>query len=447
MRLKRVKRVKRRQSAPPGNVAAIVDGFECRIVSTIDAVHPTSWDDLCASADAQPFLTRRFLGALEGAPPIAGVTRYLLLTDLRDQRDRSSTTEGAASSSAATYSAAAVVTVLTFDLSLLAPPRARTVISALRRILPRLLHVRVAACALSVSVGQSSLLIRPGVDVRRALRAVDMLLRYLATRARATVLAYADLRPQDSARFAVLATRGYGRLPNLPMHSMPVRFRDFDDYVSQLRTGYRKSLRRTKRRLVSAGVTLERVEDPAEILRRYDDAAHRLYLAVVARAEYQYEVLSRETFHALARAFPGEVTLLLARAPSGEVIGYAWSLVAAGRYYALYLGLDYAWNARCDLYFNLVDAEVAYALNRGARRIELGQTADRFKQRLGCEAEARTHCLRASGALTSLLLRAILPLLAPQPTPALALRVFRNSSTLAAAQRIAPMAQSPSPHE
>ena len=146
---------------------------------------------------------------------------------------------------------------------------------------------------------------------------------------------------------------------------------------------------------------------------------------MVAKAEYQYEVLSTETFHALARAFPGELTLLLARAPSGEVIGYLWSLFVAGRYCVLYAGLDYEWNARCELYFNLMYAELAHALDCGARRIELGQTADGFKARLGCEAEPRTHCLRARGAAPSLVLRAILPLLAPQSPPAPALRVFR----------------------
>jgi hypothetical protein len=136
-------------------------------------------------------------------------------------------------------------------------------------------------------------------------------------------------------------------------------------------------------------------------------------------------VLSKETFHALARAFPGEVTLLLACAPSGEVIGYSWSLFVQGHCCALYVGLDYEWNARCALYFHLAYAEMAYALDRDAHRIELGQTADSFKARLGCEAEARTLCLRARGALPSLALRAVLPLLAPQSPRALALRVFR----------------------
>jgi hypothetical protein len=143
----------RLESAPPDISAGIMEGFRFRIVSSIDAVSPASWDELCASADADPMLTRRFLRALEDAPPITGVTRYLLLTDL-------------GASGSATYSAAAVVTLLSFDLSLLAGPRVRRVVSALRRIFPTLLHVRVAACALGVSTGQSGLLVRPDVDAR-----------------------------------------------------------------------------------------------------------------------------------------------------------------------------------------------------------------------------------------------------------------------------------------
>ena len=209
----------RLESAPPdlsADISAgIVEGFQFHIVSSIDAAHPSWWDDLCASADADAMLTRRFLRALEDAPPIAGATRYLLLTDPRDTDPR----EGGSATYSPTYSAAAVVTLLSFDLSLLAGPRARRVIGALRRIFPRLLHVRVAGCALSVSLGQCGLLIRPSVDERRALRAIDTLLRRLAAHARASLLAYQDLRPRDGARLAALAARGYGRLPNLPIHT------------------------------------------------------------------------------------------------------------------------------------------------------------------------------------------------------------------------------------
>jgi hypothetical protein len=84
------------------------------------------------------------------------------------------------------------------------------------------------------------------------------------------VLAFQDLGPRDGARLAALAARRYGRLPNLPIYTLPARFHDFADYVSCLRKHYRTNLRRTQRRLREAGVTLERLHDLSQIVGAYD---------------------------------------------------------------------------------------------------------------------------------------------------------------------------------
>jgi predicted N-acyltransferase len=402
----------RSRLAPTG----FVEGYQYHLTSTIGALYPPAWDELCVSADADVMLTRRFLQVLEDAPPFASATRYLAVWN----------------PAASHYRAAAVVTLLSLDLVALAGRRLRRAVALVRRLFPSFLLVNAAFCGLSVSLGQSGVLMCPGADghdesdERRAMRALDRLVQTIAHGEHARLVVYQDLAPRDETRLLELERRGYRRLANLPAHTFPTRFRDFDEYRGQLRANYRKIVRRSQRKFRAAGVTLDRLADPARIQAEYTDETHRLYQAVLERAEYQYEVLTTGFFHTLALAFPGELTCLLARAPTGEVIGFLWSLLVGGRYYGLYMGMDYDWNARCDLYFNLVYAELDYALRSGARTIDLGQTADRFKARLGSEAESRTFCIRGRGALLSPLLRATLPLLEPGPRPASALHVFRD---------------------
>jgi predicted N-acyltransferase len=216
-------------------------------------------------------------------------------------------------------------------------------------------------------------------------------------------------------------------LPTLPTHRFPPIFRDFEEYSQEVRAGYRRAIRLTQRKLRDAGVTLERVEDPDELIARYGKAEHRLYRAVEERAAYKFEVVSTRFFHSLARAWPGGLTCTFARAPSGEVIGFLWSLLVAGRFHTLYVGLDYRWNARCDLYFNLFYADLDYALRRGATSIDLGQTADVFKSRLGAWQEPLFLCFRARRPVLAQALRLALPLLTPAAVPAPVYHVFRHA--------------------
>jgi predicted N-acyltransferase len=223
-----------------------------------------------------------------------------------------------------------------------------------------------------------------------------------------------------------MESSGYLRIATLPVHIFPPGFRDFEEYTRRVRASYRRSIRITQRKLHNAGVRLERVEDPVQLIALYGEAEHQLYRAVEAKAAYHFEIVTQRFFHALARACPGELTCALAYAPSGQIIGFQWSLLTGGRFHTIYVGLDYAWNARCELYFNLFYADLDYALRRGATYIDLGQTAESFKTRLGAQQEPRYLCFQALNPLLAYALRRALPLLTLPENAVPAHHVFRT---------------------
>jgi predicted N-acyltransferase len=246
----------------------------------------------------------------------------------------------------------------------------------------------------------------------------------MARKAGTPFVAYKEFAPQDLPELRGLSQLGYKCVPNLPVNLLPVRFAHFQEYISALRSIYRRTIHKSEKKLQREGITIERIEDPADIQLWYTEEVHGLYLAVVERAEYQFEILTSRFFRSLAQAFPGDFGVSVARTASGQTIGFASSLCVKGYYHGLYIGLDYAWNARCDVYFNLMYAELEYALRRHVHMIDLGQTADAFKARLGCEQEERSIFVRVRGGLRPRLLRLALPLLFPAPPAMPQLRVF-----------------------
>src|SRR6185437_13401957 len=120
------------------------------------------------------------------------------------------------------------------------------------------------------------------------------------------------------------------------------------------------------------------LEDPEEIRRVYTPEVHRLYEAVVAKADLKLEVLPHSFFHELAAQLPGRATLTVLYRQE-RLIALAWGLAAGPESHGLFCGIDADHNAECDLYFNVVYQYLDYAYRRGSKLITLGQTAESFK--------------------------------------------------------------------
>jgi Peptidogalycan biosysnthesis/recognition len=388
-------------------------GYFYRVTPSIAQVDPTAWDDLCANTGAGVMHTRRYLQVVEDERLFDGEQRYITLS-----------TPGSSQ-----LLAAAICTILPIDLVSLADEPVRRAVGAIRKLVPSFLRVKAALCGIPVGLGQSSVLIRDGADVGRLLRALDRLLQSVAQWTRAAMVLYQDFGPQDELRLKRLEERSYLRVRSLPSYTFPIQYHTFDEYLHSLRAVYRSSIRRSQRKLRNVGVTLERVSDASRLTELYGDQAHQLYLAVEAKAEYQFELVTKHFFYALAQAFPGELTCVFGRAPSGEIIGFLWSLIVDKRYYGLYIGLDYRWSERSDLYFNLIYADMEYALRQGLNRIDIGPTADSFKARLGGDKEPRYLAVQARHALLAGFLRWTLPWLTSPVEQIQAFRVFRDQVT------------------
>jgi predicted N-acyltransferase len=321
--------------------------------------------------------------------------------------------------------ACANLSAVTIDLAHLAHPAVARVIRGFPRALRQFRELRLFLCGLPVSAGQNSLALAPHGDRRRALAELDTVVADLASRSRAHGIVYKEFGRRDLEALAPLLTLGYRRIPTLPMNCFTPAFDSFQQYLAALRSHYRYKINRSIRKLAIAGIEISLHSDPQDILALYTTEVHSLYLQVLERSNTRFETLSIELFRELTRRLPGQIELVVLSRQS-RIVAFGWCQRTETTYHLLYVGVDYQLNDACDLYFNLMYAWLGRALQTGATRLEVGQTTDAFKARLGCYSEPLYAFMRGVGPVMSLINRLLAPAMVAREPSTPPLHVFND---------------------
>ena len=381
--------------------------YRVRFVARAADLPPADWDAGREIA-ATVFMDPRFLTTVERAFATQGRFLHALVYDEGDRP------QGWAS-----------VCSFPVDVVTLAGPGLQSVATGVRSVLPGLGLLRTLFVGLPVSLGQSHLVIAPAADPEGVVEALDAALAEIAARERAWLVVWKEFDTAAAARLdPPLLARGYRRAESPVMHELPARFTDFADYCAALTSHYRNDIRRSERKFRASGLRVAHLHGAEEIRRVYTPEVHRLYEAVVARSAVKLETLPVEFFQELARQFAGLVTLTVVY--DGErIVAFNWGMMDGRVHHYLFCGMDYAAAPDADLYFNLMYRQLDEALRWRPERIEVGQTADTFKARLGCRPEPRYFYVKPGRLLTRVALRHGFDLFFPERPPAPTYAVFR----------------------
>jgi predicted N-acyltransferase len=392
------------------SIATMAPSSSHTISPSIDAVDLAAWERLCGDRD-NPFMEAKFLRAVEQSMAGQAKVWYVVLRDdhipdraraarsgspdripNRARAARSGSPDRIPDRAKAARSgspdedqpaACACLTEFTVDLAIVAGSGLKKIIGAIRRVFPRVFFFKIMMCGLPVSNGQSSLRIAPGVDRAWVLGQLDSMMREKAAGARARFLLFKEFTATECEEMKSVRELGYTLGESLPINMFERKFADFEQYLAALKAHYRQDIRRSKKKLEKAGLTITRIHGGPELEQMYTDEVHQLYLAVVERAESKLEVLPREFFLAMSREFGNSISFTYA-SREGRIAGFNWALRSGQAYRFMFCGIDYQLNEMADLYFNLMYAELDNGLRSNAAAIEVGQTADLFKSRLGC---------------------------------------------------------------
>ncbi len=389
----------------PASLSRGAGSISSQVFSSFDDV-PAAWRSLCARADLamDPDVLRIFQRTLADQCRCWGVIVY---------------DHGAAVGCAA-------LGLFQTELADISHPMFTRLRDRIRCVWPGFMRLTVLFCGLPVPSGATHLRVCASADGRRVTLVaaeVDRVMRGIARTAGARLLVFKELEETSGALAQTLRQAGYmhGGIP--PMHLLNRSFDSFANYRDGLRSRYRAQIQRSQKKLTAAGFEALSGRGSAFFDAHWNDAAHRLYVAVQRRAKQKLELMPAAFFRELAHALGDELSLTLIRR-AGRVCAFTFAITRAGTHYNLYSGLDYALNSEGDLYFNLFYYDLDQAFRSGATSVHLGQTSDSFKSRLGSTTQPLYFFVRARSAWMNAALRLLAPVAFPAVRPVRSQDVF-----------------------
>ncbi len=178
------------------------------------------------------------------------------------------------------------------------------------------------------------------------------------------------------------------------------RFRSVAEYKQDLRAPWRRRIKATQKKF--SGVRTVR-----ETCSAFTEKHHALYLDVLKRAPEKMETLGFDFF----RELPPPIELVSCYR-GWDLICWRLILAEQGRLLFLLGGHDYSLNGRYDAYFNNLLGVLEDGMAQGALRIDLGQTAEDPKARLGAQPMSEQMLLHHSSPIWGRLVGLAAPLLA-----------------------------------
>jgi len=178
----------------------------------------------------------------------------------------------------------------------------------------------------------------------------------------------------------------------LPAIILQKNFKSWDDYLGSLRSDYRRRLKL----ITGPFKKIKTVQGDCSL---YTREMHCLYLEVLKHSKGKLETLSYSFFHELPQRFS-----LTAYFDKEILLGWYISVSCSGKFYFFLGGFNYSTNREYNTYFNLLLGILKEGIEKGKPLIDLGQTAEISKTRLGGRSREKWMLVHHSNWLVRRLL-------------------------------------------
>jgi len=185
----------------------------------------------------------------------------------------------------------------------------------------------------------------------------------------------------------------------LPTIMLKNHFLTWDDYLTALRSNYR-------RRLIRIDQNYRDLRFEKKLCSAFTDTMYRQYLEVYKRSRGKLEKLNFDFFKYLPQEF-----ILTLCCKSETIIGWNIALENQGIYYFFLGGIDYKQNKNCNTYLRLLSNIVKDGIDNKSKVIELGQTAEIAKMRMGGKPETLYMQAYHSNFIVNILIKSLSSLL------------------------------------
>lgn len=365
------------------------NGLNIRLYRDINDVAPAEWDSVLGSDDL--LMSHRFIRACQQAR-IEDASFWHLVISKGDE----------------------VVGIATLhrmfvNLELLSSGLTRKLIDHVKGQWPGFCRLPVLFCGLPISCGEPCLKISSAADFDEICAAVVEVMEDVASDTATQLLCFKEFAPEAVGRMDFVLSRGYFRTFSLPSCYLSLTWNCFSSYLESMRAPYRRQVRASLRARRETGLRVHRLDAGAT----HSETIFALYNQTILRAQQRLEILNPEFFHLLNTCLGEQVKVILIELEESP-LAMAVVLFTGNVATFLFAGMEEERRPQWQLYQNLLTEVVAIAIERGVKRLELGQTSYAMKSRLGAQESPRYLYLRYRGYVKHSLLRGFSPVLFPQ---------------------------------
>ena len=208
-----------------------------------------------------------------------------------------------------------------------------------------------------------------------------------------------------------LRRAGFTRAPSMPMTTLGIDYKDFEDYLSKkLSPGTRAKVRRKLRVAERAqpAITMSLVNDVTAII----DDVYPLYLKVFERSPLQFEKLTREFLCEIVSRIPDK-TLFFIWCQDTRIIAFGLCTVQGDNICHEYVGFDYSVAFKLNLYYRVFHDIIEWAIANGYKHFYSGSLNYDPKWHLRQSLYPIDLYVRHVSTPINALLKWLLPLLEP----------------------------------
>jgi Peptidogalycan biosysnthesis/recognition len=263
----------------------------------------------------------------------------------------------------------AVQPIFLLDQDLLAGlgERVKKLVVGGRRLWPRFMFARTLMVGCAAGEGHLD-----GDDATKfaTAEALGRSLPELAGKLNCAMIVLKEFPAKYRAPLQCLRDAGFTRVPSMPMTTLDIDYRNFDDYLSKslsprTRGKVRRKLRAAER--AQPAITMSVVTDVTSHI----DEVYPLYEKVFERSPLQFEKLSREFLCEIGRRIPDKVRFFIWR-QENHIIAFGLCMVQDDSICHEYVGFDYSVAFELNLYYRVFHDIIEWAIANGYKRFYSG---------------------------------------------------------------------------
>ena len=209
----------------------------------------------------------------------------------------------------------------------------------------------------------------------------------------------------------VLKDAGFVRAPSMPMTTLSLEFKNFEDYVDrmlsyQMRSKLRRKLRTAAR--AKPAITMSIEDNIDDIV----DEIYPLYLAVYERSPLKFEKLTKEFLCEIGKRMPDKARFLIWR-QDRKIIAFSLCTVQGDAVCHDYVGFDYTVAFELNLYYRVFRDIIEWGIGCGYKRFYSGSLNYDPKWHLRQSLYPIDLYVRHTSDVMNAVLKRLMPMLEP----------------------------------